>query len=200
MRRSKFTLQAISSGDYFFINYNLLSLLSQYDATMKAIVGKYSKFVKEEGLPECDFKVYREKKNMREIFVQALRRQVLLNMKKRSNLSIRTSLSIFRHEHIMNHRQAIGGCDIRRYQRKQGTIDYVNKANSSQKILLEHLMMQRLGQITTLQKLEGIQSLSRSQDRELLGVYNYIHDVAESYKRKMLYIERKLTSKRKEGN
>ena len=53
---------------------------------MKAIIQKYKSNVNENGLPDCDFKVFRQKKNMRDIFVQALRRQVLLNMKKRSDI------------------------------------------------------------------------------------------------------------------
>ena len=40
-KRSKFTLQAVSAGDYYFIRYNLLKLLSQYDKTMSAIHQRY---------------------------------------------------------------------------------------------------------------------------------------------------------------
>ena len=68
-KRSKFTLQAVSAGDYYFIRYNLLKLLSQYDKTMSAIHQRYS-FLKElYGTPECDFKIYRKRRNLREIFV-----------------------------------------------------------------------------------------------------------------------------------
>ena len=84
-RKSKFSLQAISAGEYYFIHYNFLELLGEYDQNMKAIIKKYKDRCHHQGIPECDFKVYRKKRNLQEIFVQALRRQVLLNKKKRSD-------------------------------------------------------------------------------------------------------------------
>ena len=85
-KRSKFSLQAISAGEYFFIHYNFLSLLGEYDQNMSEIIKEYTNRCKLQGIPECDFKVYRKKRNLQEIFVQALRRQVLLNKKKRSDI------------------------------------------------------------------------------------------------------------------
>ena len=85
-KRSKFSLQAISAGEYFFIHYNFLSLLGEYDHNMSEIIKEYKNRCKIQGIPECDFKVYRKKRNLQEIFVQALRRQVLLNKKKRSKI------------------------------------------------------------------------------------------------------------------
>jgi len=78
-RNSKFTLQAVSPGDYFFIKYSLLELLAQYDKTLNNIFALYRENVKENGLPNCDFKVFRKQRNLEDIFVQVLRRQILLN-------------------------------------------------------------------------------------------------------------------------
>ena len=85
-KRSKFSLQAISAGEYFFIRYNFLRHLGKYDQNLKEIIKEYRNRYKHYGIPECDFKVYRRKRNLQEIFVQALRRQVLLNKKKRSDI------------------------------------------------------------------------------------------------------------------
>lgn len=87
-KRSKFTLQAISPGDYFFIKYSLLSLLSQYDDTMKRICEVYTYRVRLHGTPWCDFKVFRKERNLNEIFLQALRRLILLNKQKRSQVQL----------------------------------------------------------------------------------------------------------------
>ena len=83
-RLSKYTLQAVSPGDFFFIRYNLLNLLGQYDDTLKRIIDHYHKKVRLSGIPLCDFKVYRKERDLREIFVQALRRLILLNKQRRS--------------------------------------------------------------------------------------------------------------------
>ena len=71
----------------FFISYSLLSTLAQYDNTMAALVRKYKALVKQQGVPECDFKVYRKTRNLSEIFLQALRRLILLNKQKRSQIN-----------------------------------------------------------------------------------------------------------------
>ena len=69
LRNSKYTLQALSPGDYFLIKYSLLSLLGQYDETMKSIIEHYREWVRTNGIPACDFKVYRKERNLKEIFV-----------------------------------------------------------------------------------------------------------------------------------
>jgi len=82
-RLSKFTLQAVSPGDYFFVKYSLLTLMGQYDETMKNLIDHYRELVKRNGVPTCDFKVYRKERNLQEIFLQALRRLILVNKQKR---------------------------------------------------------------------------------------------------------------------
>ena len=59
----------MSPGDYFFIKYSLLSLMGQYDETMKALIEHYRDVVKKNGVPTCDFKIYRKERNLQEIFV-----------------------------------------------------------------------------------------------------------------------------------
>ena len=76
----------MSPGDYFFIRYSQLSLLGQYDQTMKAITEHYLELVRHNGMPMCDFKVYRKERNLHDIFVQALRRLILLNKHKRHQM------------------------------------------------------------------------------------------------------------------
>ena len=39
------------------------------------------------GIPQCDFKVYRKQRNLRDIFVQALRRLIIINKQKRSQIT-----------------------------------------------------------------------------------------------------------------
>jgi len=68
-RQSKFTLQAVSPGDYFFIKYNSLNLLGLYDEKMRNIINFYKDKVSHNGVPTCDFKVYRKERNLQEIFV-----------------------------------------------------------------------------------------------------------------------------------
>jgi hypothetical protein len=87
-RQSKFTLQAVSPGDYYFIKYSSLNLLGMYDETMRCIFDHYKSKVSRSGVPTCDFKVYRKERNLSEIFVQALRRLILINKQKRSKVSV----------------------------------------------------------------------------------------------------------------
>ena len=50
---------------------------------MKAITEHYLELVRHNSVPMCDFKVYRKERNLHDIFVQALRRLILLNKQKR---------------------------------------------------------------------------------------------------------------------
>jgi len=68
-RESKFTLKAVSPGDYFFISFGLLTLLGQYDETMEAIIEHYTSNARIHGIPACDFKVYRKERDVHEIFI-----------------------------------------------------------------------------------------------------------------------------------
>lgn len=58
--------------------------MGQYDETMKNLIEHYREVVKKNGVPTCDFKIYRKERNLQEIFVQALRRLILVNKQKRS--------------------------------------------------------------------------------------------------------------------
>ena len=59
-----------------------------YDETMRHILDHYRIKVSRSGVPTCDFKVYRKERNLQEIFVQALRRLILINKQRRSKVSI----------------------------------------------------------------------------------------------------------------
>ena len=53
---------------------------------MKNIIDHYTEYVKRHSTPWCDFKVYRRHRNLKDIFVQALRRLILVNKQKRSQI------------------------------------------------------------------------------------------------------------------
>jgi len=57
--------------------------MGQYDETMKNLIDHYRELVKRNGVPTCDFKVYRKERNLQDIFLQALRRLILVNKQKR---------------------------------------------------------------------------------------------------------------------
>ena len=54
---------------------------------MSDIIVRNKKFIKENrGVPWCDFSVYRKHDNLNHIFLQAIRRLIILNKQKRSEI------------------------------------------------------------------------------------------------------------------
>ena len=86
---SKFTIIADTPGEYFFIPYKSLSLLGKTDTQMGKIIERNRQFIKDHGgVPWCDFKMYRGRKKMdlNLVFMQCLRRIIVLNKQKRSDI------------------------------------------------------------------------------------------------------------------
>ena len=77
-------------------------MLGQYDETMKNIIEHYRAHARTNGTPWCDFKVYRKERNLKDIFVQALRRLILINKQKRSQISIIKKISAAEDEQKKN--------------------------------------------------------------------------------------------------
>ena len=57
-------------GEYFFIPYQALTLLSLHDAEMGEILAHSKQFIRENGgIPWCDFKVYRKEVKIYQSFI-----------------------------------------------------------------------------------------------------------------------------------
>ena len=56
---------------------------------MDNIYHYYREHICHDGIPWCDFKLYRKKRDLKEIYMQALRRLILLNKQNRSMIMVR---------------------------------------------------------------------------------------------------------------
>ena len=63
---------------------------------MTDLIAKYRLILQDEGFPMCDFKLFRlgshPKRNVQELFVQALRKVFLLNKRKKAKLEMLSRL------------------------------------------------------------------------------------------------------------
>ena len=80
-------MAASTRGEYFYIPYAGLALLGHHDAQMKEIITRNKQFIRENGgVPWCDFKVSRKNSALYHKWLQAIRRLIILNKQRRSNI------------------------------------------------------------------------------------------------------------------
>ena len=97
-RHSKFNLIAQTDVSFLSLSYQALFSIGIVDEKMTDLIAKYRCQMQEQGFPLCDFILDRpdssKKLNVRETFVAALRKVLLLNKRKRAKLEMLQRLII----------------------------------------------------------------------------------------------------------
>ena len=55
---------------------------------MNVVIKTGKEYIKENGVPWCDFKLYRIKNDLHKMWLSAIRRLIILNKQKRSQLTV----------------------------------------------------------------------------------------------------------------